>query len=230
MYIKQKLRFGMMVIIALFSFSLGSWAEENPVNNDDIDLDAVLEKCASVSLHGSCVENGIDNALVSLGPWKLISQTMVMGSKSIVAKSSGRTLVFSEDIIMNDSNELIGAKFSEDYSTEATQPKTIAFRGGSIVSKCHSSGMRNGIYEIEIGESSSGVKYQRIKVVSSKGKLKMHCITPSGGEMEQKIPSTIPLGSIPNGLYDYKFVSDFKLHIESVSTQPKIIYLFNHSQ
>lgn len=114
-----------------------------------------LADCTATTAHGSCVSNGIDDAL--LGAWRLESQTIVAPAGSIVSPSSGRTLTFAPD-----------GTYVDDYSTESI-PDGSAL---SITSTCDVMGSLSGSYTVD--------SFVDLDVATSPTVDELH-ITPDGG-------------------------------------------------
>ncbi|NQV12464.1 hypothetical protein HQ524_03795 [Candidatus Uhrbacteria bacterium] len=137
--------------------------------------------CDTITGHGSCVSDGVDEALI--GSWSLVSQQVFTPAGSITNPASGRTLNIAAD-----------GSYTEDYSTE-TMPDGTAL---SIVSHCDILGLLSGAYEVESNldlDFDPPVDVAELHVVPNGGSPQVKC--QADGIPITSNASTSPLGVGP---------------------------------
>ncbi len=126
--------------------------------------------CADTTAHGTCIEDGLDQAL--FGEWVLVSQSLDTPAGSIVNPFAGRTTDFGGN-----------GEYSEDYSTESTADVSV----GGLTSTCEVDGLLNGTWEVD----ESFV----LRIVPSGDSPSVTC--SAGGSSAGSNAATTPLGFGP---------------------------------
>lgn len=127
-------------------------------------IDDTVNHCILLTSHESCIENGVDEALI--GSWQLKGQSISSPAGSIDNPFAGRTLTFSEN-----------KTYSENYSTEKADDQTMA----GITSHCDVLGTLNGDWS---ADTYSDLDVSPTMVVNSL------LITPNGGTPTVKCQAT----------------------------------------
>lgn len=145
------------------------------------------DDCEYETSYGSCLENGVDSALV--GSWQLVSQSLETPAGNITNPFSGRTTTFSDD-----------GSYSENYNTETTDDVTVQ----GITSTCDIVGLLEGDWEaFTEGE---------LRVTPDGGSPQVTC--QATGSVVNSNAATTPLGfgpasaAEPYVVYSYQFSED----------------------
>ncbi len=158
-----------------------------------------LTSCDTITDHDSCIQDGVDEALV--GTWILESQSLSAQSQSITSPFHGRTLIIGNN-----------GTYADDYSTEVVQDVVA----GGITSSCDVLGSLSGSY---VAESNLNLNIDppptvnELHIVPNGGSPKVTC--QATGAPSPSNASTLPLGwgpvegNPPYVLYTYTMSEDW---------------------
>ncbi len=169
----------------------------------------VATGCSLQTTHGSCIEEGIDSAL--LGTWRLDEQTIASSAGTFIHPYSGRHLSFSinlEELLDGDGNasghfETVGS-FVDEYATETDGGFTVL----GVSNGCVVSGATGGDWSADAEMVSSDptdpsapfMAVNQLTVISNAVYSQPKITCPAGAGSNK--PST-PLGESAPGPYQY---------------------------
>jgi len=145
------------------------------------------DDCENETSYGSCLEDGVDSALI--GSWQLVSQSLETPAGNITNPFAGRTTTFAND-----------RTYTEDYNTETTDDVNVL----GLISTCDVTGLLEGDWEVlEGGE---------LRITPDGGSPQVIC--QASGTAISSNASTAPLGvgpasaAEPYVVYSYTFNDD----------------------
>lgn len=161
--------------------------------------DDTVNHCILLTSHNSCIEGGVDEAL--LGSWQLKDQSISSPAGSITNPFSGRTLTFTDT-----------KTYTEDYSTESVEDQTMT----GITSHCDVLGILNGTWSADTYSDlnvSPAVIVNSLYIIPNGGTPTVKC--QATGEAISSNQASTPLGiGFSTGTpveYSYKLNADWSV-------------------